>query len=108
MVSADVNILVHAFRDDASEHQACRRWLQATLEVGETLALSNVVLSGFVRIVTHPKIFELPTPLEAALEFVEVLRTAPTVVHRPSSRIANGLAPTATSAASRSSAGEIP
>lgn len=36
--------------------------------------LSDLVLSGFLRVVTHPRIFERPTPLGAALEFVSAVR----------------------------------
>ncbi len=37
--------------------------------------MSELVLSGFLRIVTHPKIFDPPSRLEDALAFVETLRS---------------------------------
>lgn len=43
----------------------------------EPLGLSSLVLSGFLRVVTHPRVFRDPTPLETALDFVEAVRTAP-------------------------------
>jgi len=39
------------------------------------VAVSELVLSGFLRVVTHPKIFRDPSPLAVAMEFVEDLRT---------------------------------
>jgi toxin-antitoxin system PIN domain toxin len=33
-----------------------------------------LVLSGFLRVVTHPRIFDPPTDLELALRFVETVR----------------------------------
>ncbi len=42
--------------------------------------MSELVLSGFVRIVTHPRVFDPPTPLNAALAFAEALRTQPNCV----------------------------
>lgn len=39
--------------------------------------LSEAVLSSFLRIVTHPKIFATPAPLEAALRFANDLREQP-------------------------------
>jgi uncharacterized protein len=35
------------------------------------------VLSGFLRIVTHPRVFALPTPIDDAIEFVTALREQP-------------------------------
>jgi uncharacterized protein len=35
------------------------------------------VLSGFLRVVTHPRVFTQPTPLSKALAFCEVLRSQP-------------------------------
>ena len=37
----------------------------------------DLVLSGFLRIVTHPRIFADPTPLDVALAFVEEIRSRP-------------------------------
>lgn len=38
------------------------------------------MLSGFLRIVTHPRVFSPPTPLRAALDFAEALRDQPNCV----------------------------
>ncbi|HEY4376639.1 MAG TPA: TA system VapC family ribonuclease toxin, partial [Acidimicrobiales bacterium] len=35
---------------------------------------------GFLRIVTHPRIFREPTPLPVALDFIEVLLDSPAAV----------------------------
>jgi toxin-antitoxin system PIN domain toxin len=77
MVLADVNVLVHAFREDAPRHGPLRRWLEELIYSDSAFALADVVLSGFLRVATHPRVFAPPTPLEAALEFVEVLRSQP-------------------------------
>ena len=75
----DVNILVAAHREDAEQHQAIRPWLESQLNHPPGVALSDLVLSGFVRVVTHPRIFKTPTPLDQALEFANDLRTRPAV-----------------------------
>jgi len=36
--------------------------------------MSDIVLGGFLRIVTHPRLFTRPTPMKLALEFVEAIR----------------------------------
>ena len=76
----DVNILVYAHREDAPRHAEFRTWLQDLLAGDEPIALTSHVLSGFVRVVTHRRVFDPPTPLPAALEFAAVLRNHPTCV----------------------------
>ena len=41
------------------------------------VGLSDLVLSGFLRVVTHPRVFANPTPMDRALEFAEALRSVP-------------------------------
>ena len=36
--------------------------------------MSDFVLSGFVRVVTHPGIFAVPSPIDLALAFAEEIR----------------------------------
>ena len=77
MVLPDVNVLVYAHREDASQHAGCRAWVEAAINGNEAFGLSDLVLSGFLRVVTHPKVFARPSPLADALEFTEQLRTRP-------------------------------
>jgi len=76
----DVNVLLYAFRDAAPDHERYRAWLEATVEAEEPFAVADVVLSGFVRVATHPRIFDPPASLEEAFAFARVLRGAPTAV----------------------------
>ncbi len=87
MTLADVNVLVRAFRDAAPGHAQCREWLQAVVSVPEPFGVSELVLSGFVRVVTHPRVFDPPTPVEEALAFANALRLQPNaVIVRPGRR----------------------
>ncbi|MDB6108945.1 MAG: putative ribonuclease VapC43 [Pedosphaera sp.] len=70
MILPDVNVLVYAHREDATDHARYRQWLEETIRSGEPYAISDHVLSGFLRIVTHPRIFTTPSPIRAALELV--------------------------------------
>lgn len=56
----DVNVLVYAFREDAPNHDAYHEWLVTTLRSNRHLGLAEPVLSGFLRITTHPKFSTLP------------------------------------------------
>lgn len=80
MIVADVNVLIRAFREDAPDHSKYRGWLERTVASESAFGVSDLVLSGFLRVATHPRIFTPPTPLERALEFVEALRAQPNCV----------------------------
>ncbi len=69
MLLPDVNVLVYAHREDVADHARYHAWLQGLLASDSAYAVSELVLSAFVRIVTHPRIFGEPTPLERALAF---------------------------------------
>lgn len=75
----DVNVLVAAHREDADHHENIRPWLESCLAANPGIAVSDLVLSGFLRVVTHPKVFKTPTPLVQALEFVADLRSRDSV-----------------------------
>lgn len=72
----DVNVLIHAFRTDSVAHDACARWLNTTLST-DRVGVSDTILTGFMRIVTHPRIFPEPTPTAAAATFTQELVEAP-------------------------------
>lgn len=76
----DVNILVYAHREDFEEHRRYRNWLHRKLTSAEPLGVAPLVLSGFLRTVTHPRIFATPTPLPDALQFAEQVSRSPNAV----------------------------
>ncbi|MEO0508249.1 MAG: type II toxin-antitoxin system VapC family toxin [Verrucomicrobiota bacterium] len=75
----DVNILVEAHRIDAPKHEAIASWLANVLREPSGVVVSDLVLSGFLCVVTHPRVFREPTPLDKALDFVADFRTRPSV-----------------------------
>ena len=76
----DVNVLVYAHRLDTPGHENYAAWLRDLLAGQEPYGISDLVLSGFLRVVTNPKVFKQPTPIEAALDFTAVIRTQPNCV----------------------------
>lgn len=54
--------------------------MQGLVEAEASYAVSDLVLSGFVRIVTHPAIFPNPDPVADAMDFASALRSAPNAV----------------------------
>ena len=74
MVLPDVDVLIAAYRVDSLEHERCRTWLMSVVNGDHAFAVSELVLSGFLRIVTNPRVFRHPSPFSSALEFVNTFR----------------------------------
>ncbi len=77
MVLLDVNVLVYAHRQDSPHHRAYLRWLEDLTNSDHAYGLSDLVLSGFLRIVTHPRVFTPPSTMAKALAFAQELRDQP-------------------------------
>lgn len=87
MIIPDVNVLVYAALAAAPGHAAYRAWLDGTLDADEPVGLSELVLSGVVRVLTNARVFTAPLRLEEAMAYVEALRQHPnTVPLRPGER----------------------
>jgi toxin-antitoxin system PIN domain toxin len=80
MLLIDVNVLVYAHREDVPDHERYRRWLEDLVDSDAAFGLADLVLSGFLRVVTHPRVFERPTPADVAFGFAETLRERPNCV----------------------------
>ncbi len=80
MVLLDVNVIVTAMREDAPRHEVLRRYVEALRHAPEPFGLSELVLSGALRVLTHPRVFVPPTPTVAALQYADALRSSPNAV----------------------------
>ena len=74
MILPDVNVLIYAFHEQADQHQVYAGWLNNARYEGEELLFPDSVLLGFLRIVTSPRIYDLPAPIDQALAFASALR----------------------------------
>lgn len=77
MVLPDVNVLVYAHREDTAHHDACHEWLEDVVNGDQAYGISDLILSGFVRVVTHPRVFKRPSSIGDALTFAGQLRDQP-------------------------------
>lgn len=85
-MTPDVNVLVAASRTDHPHHAVARDWLERALgtsNTGAVFTLMPMVLASFLRLVTSPKIFQVITPIEDAIAFVDALLTSPGVQLAP-------------------------
>ena len=81
-MTPDVNVLVAASRTDHPHHAVAREWLVEAVDAsgaGAVLTLMPMVLASFLRLVTSPKVFQLATPIEDAVAFVDALLASPGV-----------------------------
>ena len=80
MLLPDVNVLIHAFRPAQPRHAEFRTWLDAMVNGQQAYGMSDLVLSGFLRVVTNVRAFREPDTLETAMAFASDLRGQPNCV----------------------------
>ena len=79
MLLPDVNVLIYAHREDSTpEHDRYAAWLRRLATGPEPFALSVLVLSGLVRIVTNVRVFERPSTVDEVFAFITELTDRPT------------------------------
>lgn len=79
MIAVDTNILVYAHREDSPFHETAFRRLAELAEGPATWAIPWPCLHEFLAIVTHPRIYAPPTPLDRALDQVAAWLESPTL-----------------------------
>ncbi len=75
-MTPDANVLVAASRQDHPHHLVALDWLTGAMlgaRQRSDLSLLGTVVASFLRLVTHPKIFTMPTPTQQAVEFIDSL-----------------------------------
>ena len=60
MIIPDINLLVYAYNADSLNHIRAKSWWERQLNGTDIIGLPWIVLHGFVRIMTHPRIMEYP------------------------------------------------
>lgn len=70
-------MLVYALREDAARHRDYAAWLDRLLNGDQRFGISSVVLSGALRVATHPAVYATPTPAALVLDFLEEIVNAP-------------------------------
>jgi toxin-antitoxin system PIN domain toxin len=79
-MTPDVNVLLAAHRADHVHHGTALAWLSQALAAacsGGPLHLLPMVATAFLRVATHPKVFEQPTRADDAIRFIDAVAAAP-------------------------------
>ncbi len=77
MILFDVNVLIYAHREDQSDHTYYRDRLEGHLQEPKPFGITPLVAAGFLRITTHSKFPNGPTPLPHALAVLESILDLP-------------------------------
>jgi uncharacterized protein len=73
LILPDVNVLIYAFRTDSEDHERYKDWLESVVNGPTAYGIAPQVLSGVVRICTHPRIFRRPSSRADAFTFCRTL-----------------------------------
>ena len=79
MLMPDINVLVYAFRKEMPDHARYHQWLSELVGGAASFGMADLVLSGFVRVVTQ-RPFDPPTPLDRAFDFCDGILASPACV----------------------------
>ena len=80
MIAVDGNLLVYAHREDSPWHDAAYARVAGLAEGQAPWAIPWPCLHEFLAIVTHPRIYDPPSPLEKAIDQVEAWMESPSLV----------------------------
>jgi toxin-antitoxin system PIN domain toxin len=80
LIAVDTNVLVYAHREDSPWHRAAYACIKGLAQGRGAWASPWPCLHEFLAIVTHPHIYDPPTPLAKALDQVDAWLEAPGLV----------------------------
>ncbi len=83
MIAVDTNLLVYAHREDSEWHGAAAAVLTKLVNGGEVWAVAWSSIHEFLAIVTHPRIYDPPTPRAVAFGAIKAWMQSPllTLLH---------------------------
>jgi toxin-antitoxin system PIN domain toxin len=80
VIAVDTNLLVYAHREDSPLHLRADQTISRLAEGPGPWAIPWPCLHEFIAIVTHPRIFMPPSPLDATLDQVNAWIESPSLV----------------------------
>jgi toxin-antitoxin system PIN domain toxin len=79
MIAIDTNVLVYAQRSETPHHEAALRLVRDLATGAAPWAVPWPCIAEFVRLVTHHRLFDPPTPMADALANLESLLSSPSL-----------------------------
>ncbi|MGL4745078.1 MAG: type II toxin-antitoxin system VapC family toxin [Dermatophilaceae bacterium] len=79
MIALDTNLLVYAHREDSPHHRVAATVLERAATAPGGCAVPWPCIHEFLAVVTHPRIYDPPSPVADVLSAVQALVEAPGV-----------------------------
>ena len=79
MIAVDTNILLYAHRAELQHHEAAVARLRELAEGPAVWGLPVFAIGEFLRVATHPRVFDPPSTRPIAIESVESLLASPSL-----------------------------
>jgi len=79
VIAIDTNILVYAHREELPQHRRAKDRIIELAEGAAAWAIPVFCLGEFLRIVTHPRVFDPPTPPDEACEALTRVMQSPSL-----------------------------
>ena len=70
MIIPDTNLLVYAYNNEVAQHVTARQWWESMLTGNESIGIPWVVSTGFIRLMTNPRVVVSPISTSDAVEHV--------------------------------------
>ncbi len=80
MIAVDSNLLVYSHREDSPWHESAYARIAELAEGPAPWAIPWPCIHEFLAIVTHPRIYDPPTPLEKAISQVDAWMESPSLL----------------------------
>lgn len=80
MIAVDTNLLIYAHRVESPWHKDTAQAITQLSEGNDPWAILWPCVHEFFSIVTHPRIFKPPTPIELALAQLEAWLESPSII----------------------------
>lgn len=89
MIVPDINLLIYSHNDKSPHHRQARDWWEGLLNGQAPVGLAWVAMSGFIRLMTSPRVMEKPMSAKQATSCVrDWLDVAPVRIIHPGDRFA--------------------
>jgi toxin-antitoxin system PIN domain toxin len=80
LIALDTNILLQARREELEHHPQAKALLRRLAEGDEPWALPWPCVYEYLRVLTHPRVFDPPTEMAVALEDLDSLLASPSLM----------------------------
>jgi len=87
VIAVDTNVLVYAHREELPQHERAKRRLTLLAEGAARWSIPVFCLGEFLRVITHPRVFDPPfSPAEACDALGRIVESPSLVVLMPGDR----------------------